>query len=135
MTKREEALRSPEYWFEDAQDELYRQVVNYMEREGINQTQLAERLGVTKGYISQVLKGEFNYTLKKFIDLSLAVGMVPRIDYKPVEEIIAKDKITFFFLPYKLANSNSSMRIQTMVNGKALLVDRKQIEFVGSKAA
>ena len=60
-------------WFADAQNELYRQVVTYMEKEGLNQTELACRLGVTKGYISQILKGDFNYTLKKLI----AMGLLP----------------------------------------------------------
>lgn len=79
MFTREELLRSPEYWFEDAQNELYRQVIAYKERKGINQTQLAEELGVSKGYVSQILKGEFNYTLKTLIDISLAIGIVPKL--------------------------------------------------------
>jgi transcriptional regulator with XRE-family HTH domain len=91
MTTREELLRSPEYWFEEAQNELYRQVVDFMENEGLNQTQLAERLGVSKGYISQVLRGDFNYTLKKLIELSLAMGKVPRIKYQAVDRIVVKD--------------------------------------------
>jgi len=89
---REELLKTPEYWFEQAQNELYRQVTEFMKKEGINQTQLAERLGVSKGYISQVMKGEFNYTLKKLIELSMAVGKVPRIEYKTIGEVITEDK-------------------------------------------
>ncbi|UXE66287.1 MAG: helix-turn-helix transcriptional regulator [Chryseotalea sp. WA131a] len=93
---REELLRSPEYWFENAQNELYRQVVEYKEKKGINQTELAEELGVTKGYVSQILKGEFNYTLKKLIEISLAVGKIPQIEYKTVADVIAEDKQTQF---------------------------------------
>lgn len=96
MITREELLKSPEYWFTTAQNDLYGHVVEYMEKEGINQNQLAERLGVTKGYVSQVLKGEFNYTLKKLIDLSLAIGKVPQIDYKAIAEVIQEDKIRHF---------------------------------------
>jgi transcriptional regulator with XRE-family HTH domain len=91
MITREELLKSPEYWFENAQNDLYGQVVEYMEKERINQNQLAGRLGVTKGYVSQILKGEFNYTLKKLIEISLAIGKVPRIEYQSVEEIIQDD--------------------------------------------
>jgi transcriptional regulator with XRE-family HTH domain len=91
MLTREELLRSPEYWFEDAQNELYRQVVAFMEKEGLNQTQLAERLGVSKGYISQILKGEFNYTLKKLIELSLAIGKVPKIEYQDISAAVEDD--------------------------------------------
>ncbi len=94
MITREEILRSPEYWFEEAQNELYRQVVAYKEQKGINQTELAKELGVSKGYVSQVLKGEFNYTLKKLIELSLAVGKVPQIEYKPIADILNEDRRT-----------------------------------------
>lgn len=93
---REELLKSPEYWFENAQNELYRQVVEYKEKKGINQTELAEELGVTKGYVSQILKGEFNYTLKKLIEISLAIGKIPQIEYKTVTDVIAEDKRTQF---------------------------------------
>lgn len=91
---REELLRSPEYWFENAQNELYRQVIDYKEKKGINQTELAEELGVTKGYVSQILKGEFNYTLKKLIEISLAIGKIPQIEYKTVADIISEDERT-----------------------------------------
>jgi transcriptional regulator with XRE-family HTH domain len=97
MITREELLSSPEYWFEDAQNELYRQVIEYMEREGINQNQLAERLGVSKGYVSQILKGEFNYTLKKLIEISLAIGQVPKIEYASVANVIEEDAKTTYF--------------------------------------
>lgn len=91
MFTREELLRTPEYWFEQAQNELYRHVTAFMEKEGINQTQLAEKLGVSKGYISQVMKGGFNYTLKKLIELSMAVGKIPTIEYKAIDEVILDD--------------------------------------------
>lgn len=94
MITREELLKSPEYWFENAQNDLFRQVTEYMEKEGINQNQLANRLGVTKGYVSQILKGEFNYTLKKLIEISLAIGKVPQIEYKTITDIISEDNRT-----------------------------------------
>ena len=92
MKTREQLLKSPDYWFEDAQNELYRQVVDFMETEGLNQTQLAAKLQVSKGYVSQILKGEFNYTLKKLIELSLAINKVPQIEYKSIEQVINDDK-------------------------------------------
>lgn len=33
------------------------------------------------------MKGEFNYTLKKLIELSLAIGKAPVIVFKPLAEI------------------------------------------------
>jgi len=55
------------------------------------QPQFAEQLGVSKGYVSQVMKGEFNYTLKKLIELSLAIGKAPVIIFKPLAEIISTE--------------------------------------------
>ena len=100
MITREQLLSSSEYWFEEAQNELYRQLTAYQEQKGINQTQLAEELGVTKGYVSQILKGNFNYTLKKLIEISLSIGLVPRISYTSLVSVVENDrKSAFFELP------------------------------------
>jgi transcriptional regulator with XRE-family HTH domain len=88
---REKLLKSPAYWFEYQQNELFRQVDEYMRSEKINQTELAERLDVSKGYISQILNGNFNYTLKKLIEISLSIGLVPQIGYKKIESVIRED--------------------------------------------
>lgn len=90
MITREELLKSSEYWITEVQMELYRNVLAYMEKEGLNQTQLAQQLGVSKGYVSQVLNGNFNYTLRKLIELSLAVGKVPVIEFKDINAVIAQ---------------------------------------------
>jgi len=95
MLSREELLKTPEYWFEIIQNEIYRQVSEHLEKEGISRTEFAEKLGVTKGYVSQVMKGEFNYTLKKLIELSLAVNKVPVIDFKQVDAFVDEDRRSF----------------------------------------
>lgn len=94
MIDRKDLLQSPEYWFENAQNDLYGHVMEYLEKENINQNQFAEQLGVTKGYVSQVLKAKFNYTLKKLIELSIAVGKVPVIEYKDIKEVLHEDNQT-----------------------------------------
>lgn len=117
MITREELLQSPEYWFENAQNDLYGQVMEYMKNEGLNQSQLAEKLGVSKGYISQVLKGEFNYTLKKLIELSLAVGKVPQVSYTPIVQIIKDDQERHFL------SGESEMELSTQSPYMLLSVD------------
>lgn len=91
MLTKDELLKQPEYWLEMLQNEIYRQVAHYIDDKNINQTQFAQELGVTRGYVSQIMKGEFNYTLKKFIELSLAVGKAPVIEFKPIQEFIEKN--------------------------------------------
>jgi transcriptional regulator with XRE-family HTH domain len=88
MLKREDLVTKPEYWLETIQNEIFRQVTAYLKDNKITQSQFAEQLGVSKGYVSQVMKGEFNYTLKKLIELSLAIGKAPVIGFKPLDEII-----------------------------------------------
>jgi len=106
MLKQEELVKRPEYWLETIQNEIYRQVTTYMKDNNMTQTQLAIQLGVSKGYISQVMKGEFNYTLKKLIELSLAVGKAPVIVFKPLEDLIKSDKDGF-----SLSSSSSLDRV------------------------
>ena len=91
MLKREELVKKREYWLETIQNEIFRQVTAYLKDNNMTQNQLAEQLGVTKGYVSQIMKGEFNYTLKKLIELSLAVGKAPVINFTPLAEIISTE--------------------------------------------
>ena len=74
FTKYEELIKTPEYWLDVIQNEIFRQVHSYMQKENLNQSQLAEKLGVSKGYISQILNGNCNFTLKKLTELEKASG-------------------------------------------------------------
>ncbi len=91
MNTNDDLIKAPEYWLETIQNEIFRQVAGYLKDNNMTQTQFAEQLGVSKGYVSQVMKGEFNYTLKKLIELSLAVGKAPVLEFKPLAEIIQAD--------------------------------------------
>ena len=86
MLSKKELIKTPEYWIEKLQNEIFRQVHAYMEKEGMNQSQLAIRLGVSKGYVSQILNGNFNFTIKKLIELSLSIDVLPEIRFKPFSE-------------------------------------------------
>ena len=41
-----------------------------------HKSQLAEYLGVSKGYVSQLLNGDYDHCMSKFFELALAFGMV-----------------------------------------------------------
>lgn len=87
----EQLVKTPEYWMETIQNDLYSAVKKYMEDKNLTQSQLAQELQVSKGYVSQVLNGNFNYTLKKLIELSLHVGAVPDLELNSVEAYIEKE--------------------------------------------
>lgn len=88
---RKEVLKSPEYWTAKTQIELYNQVESFMKETGRNKTQLAEYLGVSKGYVSQLLNGDYDHRLSKFFELALAFGVIPQIDFIPVEKYVSDD--------------------------------------------
>jgi len=92
MITREELFKTEEFWLETIQNEVFRQVDAYLKDNKLTQTQFAEQLGVSKGYVSQVMKGEFNYTLKKLIEISLAIGKAPLLEFKPLAEIAKVNK-------------------------------------------
>ena len=74
------ALRKqPEFVLTQLQNELYRELTAYMERNTLSKKQLAEKLGVSPSYISQVLNGNFNFTILKLVELALAIDKVPVI--------------------------------------------------------
>jgi transcriptional regulator with XRE-family HTH domain len=75
---------------EDVQNEIFRQVYFYMNKESLNQTQLAKRLNVSKGYISQILNGNFNFSLKKLIELSLKLNVAPIINYESIDQYLKR---------------------------------------------
>ncbi|MBR2360649.1 MAG: helix-turn-helix transcriptional regulator [Bacteroidaceae bacterium] len=90
---RENVLRSSGYWITKIQIALYNCAYRFMKENNKNRTQLAEHLGVTKGYVTQLLNGDYDHKLSKLVDLSLAFGYVPQIDFIPIEEYCEIDKI------------------------------------------
>lgn len=90
---REELIKSPEYWVDQIQNELYRQIEAYMKENNMNKAQFAEYLGCTRGYVTQLLNGEFNHKLSKLVELSIAIGMAPAIHFEKLEHI--DDKKSF----------------------------------------
>ena len=83
-----ELANNSEYWMDGVQNELYFQLKNYMESNKLNQKELAKKLNFSEGYISQVLNGNFNFSLKKLIELSIAIGKVPTIDFVDIKKKI-----------------------------------------------
>jgi len=83
--KRELLLKSKGYNITKIQNELFRQLNEFMKEAHMNRTQLAKHLGVSKGYVSQVLNGNFDFKLSKLVELSLAMGMIPEINFIPFE--------------------------------------------------
>jgi len=90
--KRDKLLKSKGYNLAKIQNELFRQLNEYIKKKGITRTQFAKELGVSKGYVSQVLNGEFDFKLSKLVELSLAIGKIPEIKFSSLEEVKSKER-------------------------------------------
>ncbi len=86
MLTQNELLESPDYLLTKYQNEIYRQLRGYMDVNKLSQKDVAKKPGVSNAYVSQVLNGNFNFTLKKLIELGLAMGKVPRIEFVDKDE-------------------------------------------------
>lgn len=85
---RKQLLSSKEYWLSKIQIELFNQVSNYLENNNMNRSELAKELGVTKGYVSQILNGDADHRISKIVELSLAIGLVPDIKFRDLAEYL-----------------------------------------------
>lgn len=86
MISKGKLFKYPNYLLSKYQSELYRQLRGYMDQNNLTQKEVAKKLDVSTSYINQILKGNFNYTLKKLIELSLLMGKVPKIEFVSIDE-------------------------------------------------
>lgn len=85
-------IKSPTYHFTKLQNKLYGELIRYIEgTEGMSKTKFAEKLGVTKGYISQLLNEGADHKLSNFFKLSIAAGKIPRIDFLSPDEFLKEE--------------------------------------------
>lgn len=88
---RESLLRSPEFWEENIKTELFNMIYDYMDEHSLSQKQLAEKVGCSKGYISQLLNGDSDHRLSKLVHLALSIGKAPYLYLKDIEKVIEAD--------------------------------------------
>ncbi len=91
MKPENEIIKSPDYWLTKIQNELYRELSRYMVKNNLNQNDLAKKLKVSRGYVNQVLNGNFNFTLKKLIELSLAIDKIPSVSFNKIKNNVANE--------------------------------------------
>jgi len=75
-----------EYKIESIAFDISVQIYKQMEKLGINKKELAEKLNVSKSYITQLLKGKSNMTIETLIKVAEALGMTLQI--KLVEKTV-----------------------------------------------
>lgn len=91
MFTRDELIKSKEYWLETIQNKLFEKVDDYLKKKKINRTEFAEELGVSKGYVSQVLSGSYDHRISKLIELLLAINIAPEIPMDRTLDMYIRD--------------------------------------------
>ncbi|PUZ29527.1 hypothetical protein DCC81_08775 [Chitinophaga parva] len=81
MTTREAILKDKAYWLAQFQSQVHQLLEHYRIENQLTKTQLAAKLGVSKGYITQILNGEFDHKVSKLVELALAFDKVPFFEY------------------------------------------------------
>jgi transcriptional regulator with XRE-family HTH domain len=92
MYTKERLVRGEGYWMETIQQTIYEALLAYMDKHDLNKTELATKLGFTRGYVSQLMNGNFNLSQKKIIQLLLKLDMVPDLLIRTVDEYLASSK-------------------------------------------
>jgi predicted XRE-type DNA-binding protein len=93
MITRKELLKSKEFWLVKIQAALYEQVENYLKVNNISKTEFASQLGVSKGYVSQMLNGDFDHKISKLIELSIAIGKAPILRLEDIDKCVLMDRL------------------------------------------
>lgn len=86
MLSQDELIRTEEYWMEHIQVDIFNLVQDYMDEKDLNQSELAKELNYSKGYISQILNGNFNFSIRKLIRLCLSIGRVPILTFSTLKD-------------------------------------------------
>jgi transcriptional regulator with XRE-family HTH domain len=63
------------------------QIQEMMSAKGLSRTELAEKAGISKARLSQILSNEANPTLKSMARLFHALGEKVCVDHKPLDEV------------------------------------------------
>jgi len=77
LFNQDELTNSPEYWIEKIQNQLYRELIQYQEKEKLTKTQLAKRLEISVRRLNKMLSGECMYRLDEIIKISLLLSKEP----------------------------------------------------------
>jgi transcriptional regulator with XRE-family HTH domain len=76
------------------ENKIMEAVVREMNKKGISRTTLADKMGVTKSYVSKLLNNGSNVTIKKLLQIGEALGCNVDVSFLPREENIVHQELT-----------------------------------------
>lgn len=95
--KREKLLRDKEYATSQMQLKLLNLIGEYMKQNKLLQKDLSKELGVSKGYISQLLNATYDHKLSKVAELALSCNAMPLLNFVNLDNFIEEDSKDKYF--------------------------------------
>lgn len=89
LTETPEGMRM--FQQERAIQDLTEMICNIMDRKQVSRTDLARRLGRSKGYITQLLDGRANMTVRTMSDVFVALGRAICFGEAPLETTVSEE--------------------------------------------
>ncbi len=115
---RKDLLTSQEYVTTKIQLSLLDLIENYRIKKQLTQTGLSEELGVSKGYISQLLRGTYDHKISKLVELALSCNYMPILKFIDLDEYVTNDSLDKI---YELKIVNRSNETQsTQIEAKSV---------------
>ena len=90
--------------------DIIEQIAREMEKKDVSKVILAEKLGVSRAYITQLLSGKPNLQLNTLFKVAFALGLKPKIDFENIET------------PYTDQNWNLIHQVSSSVSIKAVQI-------------
>lgn len=90
--EKESILRDATYWEELIKTQLFQIVEQHLEDNQMTKKDFAHKIGVSKGYVSQVLNGDRDHRLSKIVEFALAVGKAPFLCLQDLNKVIEYDQ-------------------------------------------
>ncbi len=82
----EEARSRPDYWVARLAYRFAGQITRVIAERGLSRADLARRVGVKPSYVTKVLKGDGNYTIKTMVKIAHALGYRADVILRPENE-------------------------------------------------
>jgi len=102
-------LVSPEFWEENIKTEIFNVVQDFLTDNSLTRKDFADKVGVSKGYISQVLNGDSDHRLSKLVALALNAKKAPYIYLKDIDEVLQQSELgNSVFIDFKELEKKAS---------------------------
>lgn len=82
-----ESRNCPDFVHEELILDVTEQIVSAMQEQEVSRSELAKRMGVSRAYITKLLRGEGNTTLRTLVRVALALDLRPRVSFVEPESM------------------------------------------------